>query len=149
MFVDLSKHAVGLGGGRILSGSVSTSFTKAYWYYPVTATTANVVFSDLTGGNITSSFSAGVGISGTITSVTQSSGIAIVYDGIVESTFPFEVSGSGQASPDNPNAYTQLYSTASTDSSYGLQRDRTNGMGYVSLYAESISGSTSIIRPGQ
>ena len=102
MIVDLTKQGVGLGGGRILSGSVSASFTKAYWYYPVIGTTANVVFSDLTGGNITSSFTAGNGVYGTITSVTQSAGIAIVYDGIVEPTFPFAVSGSGQASYTNP-----------------------------------------------
>jgi len=82
MYVDLTKHAVGLGGGRILSGSISSSFTTAYWYYPVTSTVANVVFSDLTNGSISTTFTAGVGVSGTITSVTQSSGIAVVYNAL-------------------------------------------------------------------
>ena len=87
MFANLQTDAQGLGGGRILSGSVSASFTKAYSYYPVTATTANVVFSDLTGGNINTTFTAGVSVKGTITSVTQSAGIAIVYNASVEPNY--------------------------------------------------------------
>jgi hypothetical protein len=84
MYVDLTKHAVGLGGGTIISGSVNASFTTAFWYYPITATVVNkITFSDLVGGDITSaSFTAGVGISGTITSVSQSSGIAVVYNAL-------------------------------------------------------------------
>ena len=86
MYVDLSKHAVGLGGGTIVSGSVNASFTTAFWYYPITATVVNkITFADLVGGNITSaSFTAGVGINGTITSVSQSSGIAVVYNALQE-----------------------------------------------------------------
>lgn len=84
MYANLQKDAVGLGGGRILSGSISASFTNAFWYYPVTATTATVAFSDLTGGSISTSFTAGIGVSGTITSVTQSAGIAVVYNATYE-----------------------------------------------------------------
>ena len=84
MYVDLTKHAVGLGGGTIVSGSMSASFTTGFWYYPITTTVANVVFSDLVGGAVSTTFTAGVGISGTITSVTQSSGIAVVYNALQE-----------------------------------------------------------------
>jgi hypothetical protein len=124
-------HPEGLGGGTILSGSMSASFGNAFWYYPIIASTAEVKF-----GNMVNSFgkqigfTAGVGVKGAITQVTQSAGLAIVYHAQADTNYSFEVSGSGQASPDYPNAYTQLYSTASTDSSYGLQRDRTNGLGY-------------------
>ena len=84
MYANLQKDAVGLGGGRILSGSVNASFTNAFWYLPITSTVANVVFSDLTGGNVNTSFTAGNGIYGTITAVSQSSGIAVVYNATIE-----------------------------------------------------------------
>jgi hypothetical protein len=86
MFANLQKDAVGLGGGTIMSGSVNASFTNAFWYLPITATVVNkITFSDLVGGNITTaSFTAGNGIYGTITSVSQSSGIAVVYNATIE-----------------------------------------------------------------
>jgi len=89
MYANLQKDAVGLGGGRILSGSVNASFTNAFWYYPVTATSASVIFSDLTGGSINTSFTAGIGVSGTITAVSQSSGIAVVYNATIEPTITY------------------------------------------------------------
>jgi hypothetical protein len=102
MYVDLSKHAVGLGGGTIVSGSVNASFTTAFWYYPITATVVNkITFADLVGGNITSaSFTAGVGISGTITSVSQSSGIAVVYNALPD----FVPNQSGIVAPSGTNS---------------------------------------------
>ena len=78
--VDGLKDPYGLNGGAILSGSVSTA-CDAFWYYPVTATTAIVKFSNLSGSQVSASFTAGNGVYGAITSVTQSSGIAIVYSG--------------------------------------------------------------------
>ena len=79
--LDTARHPYGLGGGTILSGSVSVA-GEAFWYYPLTATTANIKFnSDYvnTLGSVT--FTAGVGVYGMITQVTQSSGIAMLYSG--------------------------------------------------------------------
>lgn len=86
MYVDLTRHAVGLGGGTILSGSVNASFTTGYWYYPVTSTVVNkITFSDLVGTNITSaSFTPGMGVYGAITAVSQSSGISVVYNAVAD-----------------------------------------------------------------
>ena len=78
--VDQIRSPYGLSGGKILSGSVSSS-ADAFWYYPLTASTATIVFSNLVGYTASVSFSAGVGVYGAITSVTQSSGIAILYSG--------------------------------------------------------------------
>ena len=41
--IDISKHPYGLGGGAILSGSVSAS-VDCFWYYPITASVANIKF---------------------------------------------------------------------------------------------------------
>ena len=79
--VDGLKDPYGLKGGAILSGSVTTA-TDAFWYYSVTTgTTAIIKFSNLSGSQISASFAAGQSIYGNITSVTQSSGLAIVYSG--------------------------------------------------------------------
>jgi len=78
--IDSLRSPYGLSGGTILSGSVSAS-CDAFWYYPVTATTAIVTFSNLAGSSVSASFAAGVGVYGNITSVTQSAGIAVVYSG--------------------------------------------------------------------
>jgi len=78
--IDISIHPYGLGGGAILSGSVSAS-VDCFWYYPVTATVANVKVSNLSGSLGSVTYTAGVGVYGNITQVTQSSGIAIVYSG--------------------------------------------------------------------
>jgi hypothetical protein len=78
--IDISKHPYGLGGGAILSGSVSAS-VDGFWYYPITASVANVKFGNLSGSTGNVSYTAGVGVYGVITQVTQSSGIAILYSG--------------------------------------------------------------------
>jgi hypothetical protein len=78
--IDISKHPYGLGGGAILSGSVSAS-VDGFWYYPVTATVANVKIGNLSGSLGSITYAAGVGVYGYITQVTQSSGIAILYSG--------------------------------------------------------------------
>ena len=78
--IDISKHPYGLGGGAILSGSVSAS-VDCFWYYPITASVANIKFDNLSGSTGNVSYTAGVGVYGNITQVTQSSGIAIVYSG--------------------------------------------------------------------
>jgi len=78
--VDGLKDPYGLNGGAILSGSVSKA-CDAFWYYAVTGTTAIIKFSNLSGSSISASFAQGQSIYGAITSVTQSSGVAIVYSG--------------------------------------------------------------------
>jgi hypothetical protein len=45
---------------------------------------------------------AGVGVKGAITQVTQSAGLAIVYHAQADTNYSFEVSGSGQSSFINP-----------------------------------------------
>jgi hypothetical protein len=86
--VDISKHPYGLGGGTIISGSTGTNVFvggEGFWYYPVTATTAIVVFNNIISGSggysISASFTAGNGVYGPITQVTQSAGISILYSG--------------------------------------------------------------------
>ncbi len=92
--VELNVHPYGLGGGYILSGSVSASFTDAFQYYPVIATSAVIKLETLQNATGTSNFTAtgnissstwtvGVPIYGPITQVTQSSGVAFVYSGVV------------------------------------------------------------------
>lgn len=90
--VELNVHPYGLGGGTVLSGSITAGpFTDVFQYYPITATNAtitmNMTFSGSATTNQTASFiltsSAGVPVYGPITAVTQSSGIAIVYSGVV------------------------------------------------------------------
>lgn len=78
--IDISIHPYGLGGGAILSGSVSAS-VDGFWYYPVTATVANVKISNLSGSLGSITYAAGVGVYGAINQITQSSGIAIIYSG--------------------------------------------------------------------
>ena len=80
--IDGLKDPYGLNGGAILSGSVTKS-CDAFWYYPVTNTIATVIIANLSGSSTLAnvSFTAGNGVYGNITQVTQSSGIAIVYSG--------------------------------------------------------------------
>ena len=78
--IDQLRSPWGLSGGTILSGSVSIA-SDAFWYLPVTATSASIAFSNLTGGSISTNFTAAAGVYGAITSVTQSSGIAVLYSG--------------------------------------------------------------------
>lgn len=91
--VDITKSPYGLSGGVIFSGSVSAS-VDGFLYWPITATSASIFTSNLVGatgsafisGSITSAFTVGIGMWGNITSVTQSSGIAIVYNGTAAPT---------------------------------------------------------------
>lgn len=78
--VDGLKDPYGLGGGTIFSGSISSS-CDAFWYYAVTPTTAIIRFSNIAGGLISASFIQGQSIYGNISSVTQSSGVSILYSG--------------------------------------------------------------------
>jgi hypothetical protein len=79
--IDGLKDPYGLNGGAILSGSVNKA-TDAFWFYSVTnGTTAIIKFSNLSGSQISASFGAGQSIYGNITSVTQSTGLSIVYSG--------------------------------------------------------------------
>lgn len=96
-------HNEGLGGGTILSGSMSVSFNNAFWYYPIIASTANVKFGNMTNAfNKEIGFTAGVGVKGAITQVTQSAGLAIVYHAQADTNYSFQFSGSGQAAMTNP-----------------------------------------------
>ena len=78
--VQTDRDQFGLNGGTILSGSISIK-ADAFWYLPITNTVAGISFSNLSGSNFTSSFTAGNGVYGAITSISQSSGIAVVYSG--------------------------------------------------------------------
>jgi hypothetical protein len=78
--VDGLKDPYGLNGGAILSGSTSTA-CDAFWFYSVTSTTAIIKFANLSGSQINATFVAGQSIYGNITSVTQSTGLSIIYSG--------------------------------------------------------------------
>ena len=84
--INIASHPYGLSGGTILSGSVSIS-GEAFWYYPVTTAVATIKFNNMVdaGGSPASmssvSLPAGTSVYGVITSVTQSSGVAILYSG--------------------------------------------------------------------
>jgi len=80
--IDALKDPYGLNGGTILSGSVSMS-CDSFWYLPITNTVATVIISNLLNTELLTDipFTAGNGIYGNITEVTQSSGFAVVYSG--------------------------------------------------------------------
>ena len=85
MYIDLSKHGVGLGGGQIISGSRQVSFNgNVYRYRPITTTVADIKFSDISGSFGSNTIAAGVDVYGGITQVTQSSGVAMIYYGVQE-----------------------------------------------------------------
>ena len=90
--VELNVHPYGLGGGLILSGSITTSFTDAFQYYPITATSATLKITMPITGSFASATTASIGntawpvgvpVYGPITEVSQSSGLAIIYKGVV------------------------------------------------------------------
>lgn len=81
--VDPFKDAYGLNGGTVISGS-QTVAVDGYVFYPISETIAELNFPELTNGNFSGTFAAGIPIFGHITEVTQSSGISIVYNGRIE-----------------------------------------------------------------
>jgi hypothetical protein len=78
--IDISKHPYGLGGGTILTGSVSTA-GDFFWFHPISSSIADIKFKNLDGSLGSTLHSNGVGVYGFITEVTQSSGKSIVYAG--------------------------------------------------------------------
>ena len=97
--IDIDRHPYGLSGGYIMSGSCSGSFTTAFQYLPITATSA-IIITELpqnaaspgglgitiaTSSLSSSAWTVGQPISAPITQITQSSGLAIVYLGVAAS----------------------------------------------------------------
>lgn len=79
--IDGLRDPYGLHGGAVLSGSITLK-CDAFWYLPITNTFASIKFNNSISGSISSiSFTAGNGVYGPITEVTQSSGLAMVYSG--------------------------------------------------------------------
>jgi hypothetical protein len=77
----------GLGGGVYISGSATISGSGGYFfvYYPIQTSVANIKFTNMTSGSaVTGSFSAGIPLYGQISAVTQSSGIAFLYNAITD-----------------------------------------------------------------
>ena len=90
--VELNVHPYGLGGGTVVSGSATLAFTDVFQYYPITTTNATLkITMPITGSFANAATSSigntawpvGVPVYGPITEVTQSSGLAIVYKGVV------------------------------------------------------------------
>ena len=79
--IDGLRDPYGLHGGAVVSGSVNIN-CDAFWYLPITSTVATIKFNNSINGFIPdAAFTAGNGVYGPITEVTQSSGIAMVYSG--------------------------------------------------------------------
>lgn len=88
--VDIHKHPYGLGGGTYLSGSGVSASVDAFMYYPITNCTAIINFTNIQNGSAASiTASAGIPIYGSISGVTQSSGVSIVYNGITSNQYTF------------------------------------------------------------
>lgn len=78
--VDLQKDAFGLGAGVLLSGSITVGNLNGFCYYPIKASTAILVESNISGSTqLSQSWDAGIPIYAYITAVSQSSGYAILY----------------------------------------------------------------------
>ena len=89
--VDLHIHTYGLGGGTYLSFSVTIN-CDGFMYYPLTASSAKLTMAgSITSGSSVSSsaWTAGIPIYGPITAVTQSSGLAFVYNGVTSNPYTF------------------------------------------------------------
>ena len=83
--MDLTATPYGLSGGVYLSGSVSfgNNGNSYFAYYPIASSEANINFANIVNGSaVTGSFTAGIPIYGQITAVTQSSGIAFLYQAL-------------------------------------------------------------------
>jgi|LakMenEpi03Aug12_release.lakeMendotaPanAssembly.Ray.scaffolds.fasta_scaffold827646_2 hypothetical protein len=86
MYIDSNKHAYGLGGAQIISGSRQLTVSNVYRYKTVTATVTDLKFnaSQISGSFGLNTIPAGVDVFGSITEITQSSGVGIAYYGIPE-----------------------------------------------------------------
>ena len=81
--VENFRSEFGLTGGTLLSGSSSATFAAAFCYYPLVNSTANIATDNIiNGANINDTFIAGIPVYGSITQVTQTDGLAIVYHAI-------------------------------------------------------------------
>jgi hypothetical protein len=84
MYIIESIHPHGLGQAEIISGSRQIATNgNVYRYRPITATVVDLKF----GGAMSGSFglntlAAGVDVYGTVTQITQSSGVAMIYYGL-------------------------------------------------------------------
>jgi len=78
--IDIAKHPYGLGGGTILTGSMSIA-GEFFWFYPISSSIATVKLSSPAGAIPSTTYPNGIGVYGFITEVTQSSGASIVYLG--------------------------------------------------------------------
>jgi hypothetical protein len=80
--VQTDTSPFGLSGGTIITGNI-TQAADAFCFYPlVDCSTVTVTFSNLNNGPLTlSTAAAGIPVYGAITSVTMSSGTAILYSG--------------------------------------------------------------------
>jgi hypothetical protein len=80
--VQTDAGPFGLSGGTIIAGS-ATQAADAFCFYPLDdCSTVAVTFSNLSNGPLTlTTATAGIPVYGAITSVTMSSGTAILYSG--------------------------------------------------------------------
>lgn len=78
--IDLQKDPFGLGQGILFSGSMTLGNLQGFCYYPLKASTAVLVESNISGStSLSQSWDAGIPIYAHITAVSQSSGYAILY----------------------------------------------------------------------
>jgi hypothetical protein len=80
--VQDNRDPFGLNGGTIVTGNTAQA-ADAFCFYPLTdCSTVTVTFSNLNNGPLTlSTAAAGIPVYGAITSVTMSSGTAVLYSG--------------------------------------------------------------------
>lgn len=78
--INQEQHPYGLGGGTILTGSMSVS-GEFFWFHPVSSSVATLKLSSPEGTIPSTTYPNGIGVYGFITEVTQSSGTSIVYLG--------------------------------------------------------------------
>lgn len=80
MQIDINKSPYGQSGGIYISGSVSSSIVNGYCFYPLMSCSINIKTSNIeSGSSLNGVFT--VPIYANITSVTQSSGISLIYYG--------------------------------------------------------------------
>ena len=83
MHVEIERHPHGLGGGQLISGSSQLAVSGIFRYRPITATVVDLKFnSEISGSFGLNTISAGTDIFGPITQISQSSGVAMIYDAL-------------------------------------------------------------------